>query len=368
MAEIKKRLKRDGTYSYTACIRLQGFEHRTATFTRMTDAKIWGADTETQLRQGKYVKSNKEQKRTVADLIDRYIEFELPERKSDKAKYRMMLNWWKSQIGNCYLSTINNIMLAEYRDKLSMTHCKVPIGHNKYKEGKKLLSNATVNRYLASLSIVFTSGVQEYGWLEDNPLLKVKKKKEPKGRVRYLNQDEVSRLLHNCMQESYHLFLAVFIALSTGARYGEITGLKWQNVDMKNKQFHFLDTKNGEDRSAKITPMVYDELLNFSKVRNIKSDYLFASADGSHILYLRSGFKRALIKSNISDFHFHDLRHTAASNLAMNNATLIEIAVILGHKTLAMVQRYAHLTKDHTDEVLENMNEKIFENIDLSKK
>ena len=79
-------------------------------------------------------------------------------------------------------------------------------------------------------------------------------------------------------------------------------------------------------------------------------------------------YLRALVNANITDFHFHDLRHTAASYLAKGGASLLEIATILGHKTLAMVQRYVHLTLNHTASVLETMNKEMFKNIktDLS--
>lgn len=69
----------------------------------------------------------------------------------------------------------------------------------------------------------------------------------------------------------------------------------------------------------------------------------------------------ALKRASLEDFRFHDLRHTAASYLAMNGAGLREIADILGHKTLAMVQRYAHLTEDHKSAVINRMATAIFE-------
>ena len=65
-------------------------------------------------------------------------------------------------------------------------------------------------------------------------------------------------------------------------------------------------------------------------------------------------------KAEIEDFRFHDLRHCAASYLAMNGATLAEIAAVLGHKTLAMVKRYSHISEQHTASVVTRMNEKIF--------
>lgn len=363
MATITKRKKKNGNVSYKACIRIKGYPTITATFDKLSDAKIWISENETPRKLGKHIRGRQYEKHTVAELIDRYIKYQLKERKSDQDKFRLHLNWWKNQIGAYYLNGLDNIMLTEYRDKLSQEKCLIPRKGMSSKESGKTRSNSTVNRYLASLSTVLSIAVKEYGWLDENPMLKVVKKKEPRGRVRFLEDREVKRLLKECLKLSYELYLCVFIALSTGARYSEILGLQWQNVDLKHRQFHFLNTKNGDDRGVAITSDVYNELIKFRKVRNIKSDYLFATKDGKTVLYLRGQFEKAVINAKINDFHFHDLRHTAASYLAKNGASLLEIATILGHKTLAMVQRYAHLTKNHTAQVLEDMNKEMFKGI-----
>ena len=171
------------------------------------------------------------------------------------------------------------------------------------------------------------------------------------------------RLLKACKEQSIELYLCVLIALSTGARYSEITNLSWKDIDMQHKQFHFLNTKNGDDRGVAITTNVYNELNNFRKIRKINSDKVFISNDGKNIIYLRGQFEKALKNAKIENFHFHDLRHTAASFLAKGGASLLEIATILGHKTLQMVQRYSHLTKGHTAQVLEEMNEVMFKGL-----
>ena len=73
-------------------------------------------------------------------------------------------------------------------------------------------------------------------------------------------------------------------------------------------------------------------------------------------------WEEALRAAQIEDFRFHDLRHSAASYLAMSGATLAEIAEVLGHKTLAMVKRYSHLTEQHTSMVVARMTAKFFKN------
>jgi integrase len=104
-----------------------------------------------------------------------------------------------------------------------------------------------------------------------------------------------------------------------------------------------------------------EEMVRLSKVRRIDSDLVFPHVDGTRPFLLRGPWEGAVKEAKIEDFRFHDLRHSAASYLAMNGATLAEIAEILGHKTLQMVKRYSHLTEQHTSQVVSRMNAAIFE-------
>jgi integrase len=95
-------------------------------------------------------------------------------------------------------------------------------------------------------------------------------------------------------------------------------------------------------------------------VRRMDTVLVFPDATGKRPAGIREAWEYALKRANIADFRFHDLRHTFASYLAMNGASLLEIAEVLGHKTLAMVKRYAHLTEAHTRSVVEQMNRAVF--------
>jgi integrase len=97
-----------------------------------------------------------------------------------------------------------------------------------------------------------------------------------------------------------------------------------------------------------------------AKVVRIDTPFVFPRADGRRPVDVRHAWYRALAQAEITDFRFHDLRHSTASYLAMNGASLVEIAEVLGHKTLSMVQRYAHLSEGHTRSVLERMTRAIF--------
>jgi integrase len=99
----------------------------------------------------------------------------------------------------------------------------------------------------------------------------------------------------------------------------------------------------------------------YEREKRADTDLLFPRDDGLAPMEIRKHWNRALREAGIEDFRFHDLRHTAASYLAMNGATLAEIADVLGHKTLQMVKRYAHLSDQHTASVVERMNQNIFD-------
>nr|WP_246341398.1 site-specific integrase [Simiduia aestuariiviva] len=215
---------------------------------------------------------------------------------------------------------------------------------------------------MAALSHAFTTAVNEWEWLEDNPLRKVRKPKEPRGRVRFLSDDERDKLLAACKASSCkQLYPIVVLALSTGMRQGEIMGLTWADVDFKRGYLTLHDTKNGERRSVPLVGHAKEVIINLAKARRIDTPLVFYSKrKPSSPLFVRIPWAEALKKAEIENFKFHDLRHTTASYLAMNGASLAEIADILGHKTLSMVKRYAHLSEQHTSKVLESMNKGIF--------
>jgi len=189
--------------------------------------------------------------------------------------------------------------------------------------------------------------------------------KEPRGRVRYLSDEERTALLEACQKSSNPcLYIVVVIALTTGARFSEIINLKWENIDLKRKMLYFLDTKNGDRRSAPIYKQAYELLEQHKKVRRINSKYVFPGRQGHKPIELKRQWENAVKEAKLEDFRFHDLRHTAASYLAMNGATLMDIGHILGHRTLEMVKRYSHLSEQHTAGVLERMNDMQFKQVE----
>jgi integrase len=159
------------------------------------------------------------------------------------------------------------------------------------------------------------------------------------------------------------LYPCVILALSTGMRQAEQMELEWSDVKLNDGFLILHETKNGERRRVTITGVSLELLKEHSKLRRLDTNLLFPSErNPQKPIDLRKAFANAMTSARITDFHWHDLRHSTASYLAMNGASLAEIAEVLGHKTLSMVKRYAHLSDGHVSNVVASMNSKIFSN------
>ncbi|GBE29091.1 transposase from transposon Tn916 [bacterium BMS3Bbin04] len=322
-------------------MRIQGHPTQYATFDRLTDAKQWANQNDADLKAGRHLPTVESKRHTLADLIERYENTVLLHKKDPRNQQRQ-LKWWRERYGKRLLSDITPALITEARDTL--------------REGER--SDSTVNRYMAALSHPFTVASKEWQWIETNPVLRVSKLKEPRGRVRYLSDDERNRLLAACkVSKNPDLLLSVILALSTGARKAEIWGSKWEQVDFARELIVLHETKNQERRVLPIKGRALELLRDRSKVRSLETDLIFPSKkDPKRPMDLRAPWELALNQAQIEDFRWHDLRHSAASYLAMSGATPGEIAAVLGHKTLQMVKRYAHLSEAHTASVVEKMN------------
>src|SRR5205807_3794219 len=134
----------------------------------------------------------------------------------------------------------------------------------------------------AILSHAFTMAVREWQWCDDNPVCKVRKLKEPRGRVRFLSEEERQRLLESCQVSSNpYLHTIVVLALSTGARRGELLSLHWRDVDLKRGMLTFRETKNGETHSVPLTGYALDVFTKHAKVRRLDTTLVFPNDTGT---------------------------------------------------------------------------------------
>jgi len=146
------------------------------------------------------------------------------------------------------------------------------------------------------------------------------------------------------------LYLIVLLAITTGARKGELTKLRWNDINFERRTAYVSTTKNGQPKVLPLTDSVIKELQLFNKN---DSRLIFESKVKEEAAYcFTKPWKKALKDSNIKDFRFHDLRHSCASYLAQSGASLLEIADVLGHKQISVTKRYAHLCIEHKSSLI----------------
>ena len=349
MATIRKRVRKDGKNYYQSIVRLQGFKSASASFPSRSQAKAWAVQTENEIRQDKFFGFSESSKHTVAEMLDRYCETEIS-KITDGPNRARQLDLWREKLGKMKIADVKTPHIVKARDELLTER----------QRGKGQRSGATVNRLLGALSHVFSVAETEWEWATHNPVKKVKRFKENAGRTRFLSDDEREALLKATAEVSPVMHLITVVALSTAARKGDILGLKWSDVDLKAGRAIARDTKNTETRSLTLSGYALELFKEHAKVRQIDSELVFPPPAGKQEWPFKSHWNRAVKKAEIKDFKFHDCRHSAASYLAMRGASAPELAAILGHKTLQMVKRYAHLSDQHTSTVVAEMNAEIF--------
>jgi len=356
MGTIRKYDKEDGVATYHAEVRLKGYPKQRASFRTRTLAKKWIQDTESSIRDGRHFHIAEAKKHTVKDLIEKFVNQWLPQFPHRIVRQAAYLEWWKIRLGHLALSKLTPVVIAEARDAL-LTETTTR---------QALRSPATVNRYLAAFSRALTIAMKEWGWLDDSPMRKVSKPSEGQGRNRLLSIEEKNRLLHTCkLSPNPHLHSIVSLALLTGMRFGEIVGLKWEDIDYANKIITLEKTKNGERRMLPLTDPV-QKILSLCRQTDITSGLVFrptSRTNRSGVVDIRNVFTKALKTAKILNFRFHDLRHAAASYLAMAGATQGELMAILGHKTPTMTRRYAHYSQKHISNVMEKTQANLLEEV-----
>lgn len=351
MAYIEKREQSNGTVTYRVRIRQKGAPALSSSFQTRRQAIEWAQRMEAEVRAGRYFGREEGREKTFTQFIDRYIEKELPKNPKAYAKQKLLLTWWKSHLGKYFLCHITPSIIAELRDLLMSE--KTPRGI--------IRTPSTANRYLAALSRAFTICEREWRWVRENPVLKITRPKENKPRERFLDKQEIARLLEVCKKSrSQYLYAIVLFALSTGARKGEILSLTWNDVDFARMMATFRETKNGETRAVHLSTTIIKRLKEEKERRLVPSAYVFPSRDGKKPADIKNAWESAVKIAGFKNVCFHSLRHTAASHLCMEGFSTLEIAAVLGHKTLAMVKRYSHLSISATARALDRLNDEIF--------
>lgn len=352
MATIEKRIGKDGSTSYRVKIRLRGQPVQSASFSSLTRARQWAQSTESAIREGRYFQTREAKKHTLAEAIDRYAKENLPKiRTGDKRL--PLLHWWRDRLGTTTLADLSAPAINEALQALAQEPSE--------RHPDRPRAAQTIAHFRQALASVLSEAVKTWQWLEQSPMHRVPKPSLPRGRVRYLSDDERERLLTACKESANKdLFLAVLLSLTTGGRQAETMGATWAQIDLSRATLQLEKTKNGSRRALHIVEPVLELLRERAKVRRIDSDLVFPSrVNPMQPVDLRTPWESALKRAGIEDFHWHDLRHSFASMAAMTGASLPELAALLGHKTLSMVQRYSHLSPQHTASLAEKVAAKM---------
>jgi integrase len=272
---------------------------------------------------------------TFKQMTERYLKEKEVGRKRTLEYDRFILAKLVDHFGaDTPLTEITAPRIAEYRlGRLTLASART---------GRKL-KPASVNRELAVLrGVLRLAADDECGYLEKAP--RVRMEKEPQGRLRFLTDDEATRLLDECRKSAEHpvpprrslsLYPVVVVALNTGMRRGEILGLTWDRVDFSRGVLQLEVTKSGRRREIPMNQAVYDVLSALPR----SGPRLFRGS-------VRKAFLGAMERAGIQNFRFHDLRHTFASWLTMKGRPLKEVQELLGHASITQTERYAHLAPE----------------------
>lgn len=216
---------------------------------------------------------------------------------------------------------------------------------------KRLWKPATRNRYQAALSLIFRVAVDN-GRLDINPARNIRRKTENNGRIRFLSAGEEVRL-RDVIQSRFPAFLDHFdLSLNTGTRAGEQYSLRWDQVDFDRRLLTLPKTKNGRTRYIPLNSVALQSLNN---LRN-DGPFVFPSVRTRGTLQSARGwFKSAVKEAEIENYTWHSNRHTFASRLIMAGVDIRTVGELLGHLSLQMTMRYAHVTDDHKAAAVERL-------------
>jgi integrase len=263
------------------------------------------------------------------------------------------LGWWVDRVGDVCIGDLTDDLVADHLDALAKRPGRVYAGSDAdgdpvYRAKRAPMSGATINRYASALSALCTFAIKRRKvprtW--PHPVHLVDKRKENPGRTRFLDREEAERLLQACRASKWpRLHLFVRMALVTGCRRGELERLRWRDVEMTEGFARIHQTKSGK---PKVVPLTDDVVAEMQEFRGRPDELLFPSVRRSGAAFnVTPTFDAAVKRAGLRGVCIHTLRHSCASLLVANGATLFEVQQVLGHTTPTMSARYSHLAVGH---------------------
>jgi len=269
---------------------------------------------------------------TLVQATERYLATKT--RKRTIEADRRQLDLLKAEFGaETPLAEITASRISAYKAKRLASVRKVGEGEAGV---ERRLTAAAVNRPLALLRHLLRLAHEEWEAIDNVPRIRLEK--EPQGRLRWLTQEEITRLLDAAAKsKNKELRANVIVALNTGLRLGELLGLIWERVDLSRGVIRLEVTKSGRRREVPLNAESYDALVSLNPK---------ASGRVFRTKSVRKAYENAVINAKLDDVNFHTLRHTFASWAVMRGVSLKELQELLGHSSLAMTMRYAHLAPE----------------------
>jgi integrase len=211
-------------------------------------------------------------------------------------------------------------------------------------------SGATRNRYASAFSLVFRIGIENEK-IEVNPASKLKRRKESSGRTRFLTIAEERKVRDVITRRCPRNLPAFVISLHTGLRAGEQWRLLWRDIDFDRRILTARATKNGDpERHVPLNDVALAALKEIAAAlpnRRAGGHHVFLNSDGNPMRTHRDWFDPIIEESGLDSYSWHIHRHSFASRLVMAGVNLKAVQTLMGHKTVAMTMRYAHLAPDH---------------------
>jgi integrase len=297
----------------------------------------------TSIDEGRYLDKKKESSETMAQLGEKYLAFCDGKRqksiKSKKSNVDRILEHFGKETMVCRISKAD---IEAYQTALSATTAS---------RKKVTLKPASINRRMAELKHMLHKA-SEWGMIEKNPASGVTLYKENNRRLRYLTSEECHLLLDACPTATIRQVIT--LAINTGMRRGEILGLRWENVNLRESYIEITEQKNGERSTIPLNATAINALRAIP--HRLDSDYVFTGKiAGEPFWDLKRQFEKAVSAAKLKGVTFHILRHTCASHLVMAGVDIATVRDILRHKTIEMTLRYAHLSPDHKKAAIETL-------------
>ncbi|TAM46261.1 MAG: site-specific integrase [Gammaproteobacteria bacterium] len=221
---------------------------------------------------------------------------------------------------------------------------------------------ATINKEVGLLSAAINYARMEWDWEIPNPAAG-RRLREPEGRLRWLTRAEAGALIRaaEAQRRAPHLPDFIRLALNTGCRRGELLGLEWRRVDLQRGLLYLEGdhTKSGRRRYVPLNQAARGALLSRMRFRAKycpASPWVFAARSGKRIQSVKTAFASACEAAGIEDFRIHDLRHTCAAWLVSAGVPLPEVRDLLGHSTVTMTERYAHLAPENVRAAVQRLD------------